>query len=260
MAYHSHLALQLDSKALPHRLLREVDQRFDVCCTGTPGIYDEIGVPGRYDRTADRPALESAGLNQTCRMIVRRIAEYGTCIGRAQRLRRDALRQERLDLRPRLDAIATEYERGWTGRITQDHGIRLARVLRGVEEIRTLDGAVLRSGEARTHGGASLLSFAFFRWLGFFPGPAVQPDADTCALLAADLAVLAAPPARYDDYVRMIRREYTHVSDDDWRVGRGAVLRNFLERDHLFAPTLGLDEWEQRARANITAELATLDA
>ena len=85
-------------------------------------------------------------------------------------------------------------------------------------------------------------------------------DADTCALLAADLAVLAAPPARYDDYVRMIRREYTHVSDDDWRVGRGAVLRNFLERDHLFAPTLGLDEWEQRARANITAELATLDA
>jgi DNA gyrase subunit B len=49
----------------------------------------------------------------------------------------------------RLDAVAVEYERGWMGRITQDHGIRLARVLRGVEEIRTLDGAVLRSGEAR---------------------------------------------------------------------------------------------------------------
>ena len=49
----------------------------------------------------------------------------------------------------RLDMVAVEYERGWTGRITQDHGIRLARVLRGVEEIRTLDGAVLRSGEAR---------------------------------------------------------------------------------------------------------------
>ncbi|CTQ33452.1 DNA topoisomerase (ATP-hydrolyzing) subunit B [Jannaschia rubra] len=49
----------------------------------------------------------------------------------------------------RLDQVAAEYERGWTGRITQDHGIRLARVLRGVEEVRTLDGAVLRSGEAR---------------------------------------------------------------------------------------------------------------
>ena len=45
----------------------------------------------------------------------------------------------------RLDKVAVEYERGWQGRITQDHGIRLARVLRGVEEIRTLDGAVLRS-------------------------------------------------------------------------------------------------------------------
>jgi DNA gyrase subunit B len=52
----------------------------------------------------------------------------------------------------RLNAIAVEYEKGWTGRITQDHGIRLARVLRGVEEIRTLDGAVLRSGEARRLG------------------------------------------------------------------------------------------------------------
>ncbi|SFO97926.1 DNA topoisomerase (ATP-hydrolyzing) subunit B [Tranquillimonas alkanivorans] len=52
----------------------------------------------------------------------------------------------------RLDLVAVEYERGWQGRITQDHGIRLARVLRGVEEVRTLDGPVLRSGEARRLG------------------------------------------------------------------------------------------------------------
>jgi DNA gyrase subunit B len=49
----------------------------------------------------------------------------------------------------RLNMIAPEYEKGWTGRITQDLGIRLSRVLRGVEELRTLDGSVLRSGEAR---------------------------------------------------------------------------------------------------------------
>jgi DNA gyrase subunit B len=52
----------------------------------------------------------------------------------------------------RLDLIALEYERGWRGRITQDHGIRLARILRGVEEVRTLDGKMLRSGEARKSG------------------------------------------------------------------------------------------------------------
>ncbi|MYM55442.1 DNA topoisomerase (ATP-hydrolyzing) subunit B [Thalassovita mangrovi] len=52
----------------------------------------------------------------------------------------------------RLDDIALEYERGWQGRITQDHGIRLARILRGVEEVRTLDGPMMRSGEARKTG------------------------------------------------------------------------------------------------------------
>ncbi|MFG6589776.1 DNA topoisomerase (ATP-hydrolyzing) subunit B [Sulfitobacter sp. 1A12157] len=52
----------------------------------------------------------------------------------------------------RLNLIALEYERGWQGRITQDHGIRLARILRGVEEVRTLDGRMLRSGEAKKSG------------------------------------------------------------------------------------------------------------
>ena len=49
----------------------------------------------------------------------------------------------------RLDDVAVEYERGWHGRPTQDHGLRFSRSLRGVEEVRTLDGQILRSGEAR---------------------------------------------------------------------------------------------------------------
>ena len=52
----------------------------------------------------------------------------------------------------RLNLIALEYERGWSGRITQDQGIRLARILRGVEELQTLDGPMLKSGEARKTG------------------------------------------------------------------------------------------------------------
>jgi DNA gyrase subunit B len=52
----------------------------------------------------------------------------------------------------RLDLIALEYERGWQGRPTQDQGLRLTRMLRGVEEVRTLDGPVLRGGEARKLG------------------------------------------------------------------------------------------------------------
>ncbi|MFC7702634.1 DNA topoisomerase (ATP-hydrolyzing) subunit B [Plastorhodobacter daqingensis] len=69
-----------------------------------------------------------------------------------------ALLQGRVDQDPqgvadevaaRLDLVAVEYERGWQGRPTQDHGLRFSRLLRGVEEVRTLDGQVLRSGEAR---------------------------------------------------------------------------------------------------------------
>ncbi|MBM3603369.1 MAG: DNA topoisomerase (ATP-hydrolyzing) subunit B [Alphaproteobacteria bacterium] len=56
------------------------------------------------------------------------------------------------DIAARLDLIAEEYERGWQGRPTQDAGIRLTRTLRGVEESRTLDGQMLRSGESRRLG------------------------------------------------------------------------------------------------------------
>ncbi|WP_405402386.1 DNA topoisomerase (ATP-hydrolyzing) subunit B [Paracoccus sp. Ld10] len=56
------------------------------------------------------------------------------------------------DIAARLDQIAEEYERGWEGRPTQDAGIRLSRTLRGVEENRTLDGQMLRSGESRRLG------------------------------------------------------------------------------------------------------------
>jgi DNA gyrase subunit B len=80
----------------------------------------------------------------------RPILEQAALAGAFDAGRADADLQDVADtVATRLDLIAVEYERGWRGRITQDHGIRLSRVLRGVEELRTLDGAVIRSGEAR---------------------------------------------------------------------------------------------------------------
>ena len=80
----------------------------------------------------------------------RHILEQAALAGAFDPGRADADLQRVADeVAQRLDLVAVEYERGWQGRITQDHGIRLSRILRGVEEIRTLDGAVLRSGEAR---------------------------------------------------------------------------------------------------------------
>lgn len=74
----------------------------------------------------------------------------------------------------------------------------------------------------------------------------------------ADLAILASGPAAYQAYVNGIRREYSHVPDPDWRLGRSAVLRSFLDADPLYrSPAFALRA--PRARANLAAEIATLD-
>jgi DNA gyrase subunit B len=86
----------------------------------------------------------------------RHILEQAAIAGAFEQGRADADLQGVADIvAKRLDQIAAEYEKGWQGRITQDHGIRLSRILRGVEEVRTLDGPVLRSGEARKLGQAT---------------------------------------------------------------------------------------------------------
>jgi predicted metal-dependent HD superfamily phosphohydrolase len=81
---------------------------------------------------------------------------------------------------------------------------------------------------------------------------------DTAVLLDADLAILGAEPAAYQAYVTGVRAEYAHVDDDAWRSGRGAVLRDLLAREHLYATEAGRRRWATRAAANITSELATL--
>ncbi|MDQ3789332.1 MAG: hypothetical protein M3422_19065 [Actinomycetota bacterium] len=76
------------------------------------------------------------------------------------------------------------------------------------------------------------------------------------ALLDADLAILAAPPEEYERYRQAVRAEYTHVTDEQWRAGRAAVLRSLLAKDPLY---LRARHWEAAARRNLAAELAALE-
>jgi predicted metal-dependent HD superfamily phosphohydrolase len=86
-----------------------------------------------------------------------------------------------------------------------------------------------------------------------------EPDHDAyCVLLDADLAILGAEPNDYRAYVNGVRREYAHVSDDDWRTGRSAVLRHLLDLDPLYRSDTMRRARMARARANMAAELATL--
>jgi predicted metal-dependent HD superfamily phosphohydrolase len=78
-------------------------------------------------------------------------------------------------------------------------------------------------------------------------------------LCDADLAVLAGDQDRYARYRAAIRREYAHVSDDDFRAGRARVLIALLELPSIYrlAPLKGA--WEERARANLAGELSQPD-
>lgn len=49
----------------------------------------------------------------------------------------------------RLDGLAPETERGWQGEVTDDGGVSFTRTVRGVAEVRAIDGMALRSAEAR---------------------------------------------------------------------------------------------------------------
>ncbi|MEI8238826.1 MAG: metal-dependent phosphohydrolase [Actinomycetota bacterium] len=82
--------------------------------------------------------------------------------------------------------------------------------------------------------------------------------ADEAVLVDADLAILGAAPHDYNAYVAGVRAEYAHVAPDAWRSGRRAVLDGFLILPSLFITPYMRDRFEARARANMTAERASL--
>ena len=84
-------------------------------------------------------------------------------------------------------------------------------------------------------------------------------DANGCALSDADLAILAAPRERYDEYVAAVRREWAHLPDADFAAGRAAILRDLLAKPHLFQTSYAQQHWEAAARANVEAELVGLE-
>ncbi|MCL6737102.1 HD domain-containing protein [Streptomyces neyagawaensis] len=83
-------------------------------------------------------------------------------------------------------------------------------------------------------------------------------DPNGQVLCDADLAILASPPDAYAAYAAAVREEYGFVPDDAFREGRAAVLHHLLALPRLFRTPYGQREWEDRARANLRAELTEL--
>ena len=142
-----------------------------------------------------------------------------------------------------LDLVAAEYEKGWVGRITQDHGIRLSRVLRGVEELRTLDGAVLRSGEARRLSAIAGQQREFYR----DPGALVRKEREQVIYGPMDLlrAILAEGEKglslqRYKGLGEMNPEQLWETTlDPDARTLLQVKIDDMAEADDIFTKLMG---------------------
>ena len=83
-------------------------------------------------------------------------------------------------------------------------------------------------------------------------------SSDAAVLNDADLAILGADETEYGRYTNAVRDEYNHLDDREWNDGRVAVMQAFLDRDSIYATPTGRGLWEASARANVSAEIASI--
>jgi predicted metal-dependent HD superfamily phosphohydrolase len=81
-----------------------------------------------------------------------------------------------------------------------------------------------------------------------------------CALfLDMDLAILGSPAADFDAYEAAVRREYGWVTEPQWKLGRRAVLAQFLARPAIYTTARFRASHEETARRNLARAIARLD-
>lgn len=87
----------------------------------------------------------------------------------------------------------------------------------------------------------------------------VDPEgADAEALVDVDLSILGAAPARFDEYERQVRHEYSWVPEETFRKRRGEILEQFLGRRHIYSTHGFRERLEPPARANLERSLKSL--
>ncbi|MDA7881453.1 hypothetical protein N9A94_04040 [Akkermansiaceae bacterium] len=78
-------------------------------------------------------------------------------------------------------------------------------------------------------------------------------EADEDLLVDIDLSILGSAPVEYENYRQAVRREYAMVSDEDFRLGRKAVLEGLLAQQ-LYV-TESFRSLQTQAEENISKEL-----
>ena len=87
---------------------------------------------------------------------------------------------------------------------------------------------------------------------------AAAPDGDAQVLVDIDLSILGAAPARFDEYERQVRFEYSWVAEDAFRAGRGRILKQFADQPRLYNTAFFRARLEAAARENLARSLSLL--
>ncbi|WP_435949604.1 HD domain-containing protein [Psychrobacter sp. DM8] len=80
---------------------------------------------------------------------------------------------------------------------------------------------------------------------------------DAAYMLDMDLSILGAPWVEYEHYTQAVRKEYAHVTQEQYRIGRTKVLEGLLTHPKLYL-TEHYHQLESQARENISREITLL--
>ena len=107
--------------------------------------------------------------------------------------------------------------------------------------------------------GASAESAQRIHDLIMFTRHAAEPAGiDAQVLVDADLSILGAHPARFQEYEAQVRTEYGWVPDATFRPRRARILKEFLGRPRLYCTALFRERYEAQARRNLQRSLGYL--
>ena len=108
--------------------------------------------------------------------------------------------------------------------------------------------------------GASTESARRIYDLIMFTRHAAEPvGIDAQVLVDADLSILGAQPARFQQYEVQVRHEYGWVPDEIFRLTRAKILKEFLRRPHLYGTAHFRERYEAQARRNLQQSLVALE-
>ncbi|MBT3397995.1 N-methyl-D-aspartate receptor NMDAR2C subunit [archaeon] len=74
-----------------------------------------------------------------------------------------------------------------------------------------------------------------------------------------DLSIFGNPADAFTDYCNGIRKEYSWVSEGEYRERRAAVLKGFLDRPEIYHTEYFQKKYEEQARVNLKGEIRDLE-